>query len=287
MKIKITTDSCCDLSVERLQELNIPYIPLIVILKDEEYQDTINIHPTDIFEFVKKTGTLPKTAAPSIETLKSFFLKELEDDCEIIHIGIGMKLSSTSVHAEAAAKEIGNDRVRVIDSKSLSSGIALLVLYAYELAKEGKLSAKEIAQLVASRVEKVQASFVVETLEYLYRGGRCSMIAALGANLLRLKPRLQLIDGKIVSDERYRGKIHTVYYKYIDDTLKKFDNPDKKRCFVTHSHADPEHVKDVIEYVKSKNIFDEILECTAGATITSHCGRGTLGLLYINDGGTR
>lgn len=285
MKIKITTDSCCDYPVDKLKKLGVPYISVIVVLKGEEYLDTINITPIDIFNFVKSTNKLPTTAAPSVESIKTFFEKELEGGYNIVHIGLSKKLSATTVNAESAAKEIGGDKIHVIDSESLSTGISLLLLYALDLLKQNKHSAKEIAEMVQSRVKNVQASFVVDTLEYLRKGGRCSALAAFGANLLKLKPRLQLHEGKIVSDGKYRGKIDSVYLKYIDETLSRYNNPDKTRCFVTHSYAEQASVDAVIEYVKSKNIFKEVIETKAGSTITSHCGKGTLGILYINDGG--
>lgn len=285
MKIKITTDSSCDYPVDELKKLGIPYIPIIVVLKEEEFLDTINITPKDIFTFVKNTNKLPKTAAPSVESIKSFFEKELEGGYTIIHIGLGKKLSATTVNAESAAKEIGGDRIYVVDTQSLSTGISLLVFYALDLLKQNKYSAKEITDKVQNRIKSVQASFVVDTLDYLHKGGRCSAMAAFGANLLKLKPRLQLEEGEIVSDGKYRGKINMVYLKYIDDTLSKFNNPDTTRCFVTHSYAEQDTVDKVVEYVKSKKIFKEVIETKAGSTITSHCGKGTLGILYINDGG--
>lgn len=287
MKIKLTTDSSCDVSPEVLKQYNINYIPFTIILNGEDFTDTVDINPQKIFDFVTKTGKLPKTAANSIESFKAFFEKEMEGGYDIIYLGIGNNLSSSSQNAALAAEQIGGGRVHVIDSKSLSTGTTLLLLYANDLIREGKLTAAQIADKVRARVDSVQASFVVDTLEYLHKGGRCSMLAMFGANLLRIKPRLQLVNGAIVSDGKYRGKMFPVYLKYIDDTLVKYNNPDKTRCFVTHACLDDDTVKQIVEYVKAKNIFKEVLVSVAGCTVSSHCGKGTFGILYINDGGNK
>lgn len=285
MKIKITTDSSCDVSKDFLEKNNIPMIPLSVVLKDKEYTDVYEISPKDIFSFVEETKKLPKTTAVSIEAFKAFFQKESEGGYEIIHMGLGSPLSSTYNNSVVAVQELGLKNVHIIDCKSLSTGTTLMILYALDLVKQNKLSAEEIVNKIIARIPFIQASFVVDTLDYLYKGGRCSMLAMFGANILRLKPRLQLVEGKINSDGHYRGKLLPVYFKYIDDTLSKYSNPDKTRCFITHASADKELVDKVVEYVKSKNIFKEVIASVANGTVTSHCGKSTLGILYINDGG--
>lgn len=284
MKIQITTDSTCDLSKDILDKYSIACLPLAVIT-DDEYLDKVTITPNQIFEYVEKTKKLPKTAARSVEDFKEFFSQFVDNGQVVIHIGIGSQLSSCFANASAAADSFDN-KVFVVDSNSLSTGTGLLVVFAAELAKNGK-SANYICESIKERSHFVQAGFVVDTLEYLYRGGRCSAIAMFGANLLKLKPRLQVVDGKIIVSGKYRGKIDLVLKKYIDDVLLEYNKPDTKRCFVTHASADPSLVKEIINYVKEKHIFNEVLETTAGATITSHCGQGTLGILYINDGDKR
>lgn len=287
MKIKITTDSSCDLSLNFLKENKIGVLPIVVILNGQEYRDLFDIGPKDIFDFVEKTNKLPKTAATSVESFKEFFTNQMEGGFDIIHFSLGSKLSATCANAETAANEIAPGRIFVIDSCSLSTGVSLLMLHALDLVKEGKLSAKEIAERVKKRIPHVQASFVVDTLDFLYKGGRCSMLAMFGANLLRIKPRLQLVGGSIISDGKYRGKLLPIYLKYVDDTLQRYNIPDTRRCFITHASADEKLVKEVENYVKSKNIFDEVIVSVANGTVTSHCGRGTLGILYINDGGVK
>lgn len=285
MKIKITMDSTADISEEFLKSNNISILPLIVNMGGEEYFDTINVTTTDIQEFVTNTGKLPKTAARSTEDFKQFFKQFLDEGYdEIIHFSISNELSVTFQNAKAASFELCQDKIHVIDGKSLSTGTTLLALHASELVKAGK-TAKEIVEIEKSRLYSVQASFVVDTLTHLYKGGRCSMLSMFGANLLKIRPQLQLVNGKIIPTEKYRGKMNVVLLKYIDNVLDKYNNPDKTRCFITHSNADPTIVEEVIEYVKSKNIFNEIIESKANATVYTHCGKGTLGILYINDGG--
>lgn len=285
MKIKITTDSTADVSKEFLESLGVSYIPLIVNLGDEEKYDTVDVSSNDIVNFVNETGKLPKTAARSTEDFKSFFKQFLDEGYDaIIHFSISTELSVTCQNAKRASFELCQDKIHIVDSRNLSTGTTLLIMHAVELAKQG-MAADEIANIEQRRAYNVQSSFVVETLTYLYKGGRCSLLSMFGANLLKLRPTLQLVNGKIVPTEKYRGKMSVVLTKYVDDILSKYNNPDPTRCFVTHADADPEVVNQIVEYVKSKNIFKEVIESKANSTIYCHCGKGTLGLLYINDGG--
>lgn len=285
MKIKITTDTTADVTPEFFEKYGIGYLPEIVNLGGEEYFDTVNVTTADIESYVQATKKLPKSAARSVQDFKDFFTGFLNEGYDaVVFVGISSNLSCITKNAQTAAEEIGEDKVFVVDAGVLSSGTMLLTLYASELAQLGKPAA-EIAKLVKQRSYSCQTSFVVETLEYLHKGGRCSMLAAFGANLLKLKPKLQLINGSIVANEKYRGKQLAVLKKYVDDTLALYDNPDKTRCFVTHAEADPEVVKEIASYVESKGIFKEVIVSKANSVIFTHCGRGTLGLLYLNDGG--
>lgn len=285
MKIFITTDSSCDLSKTQLESNNINVIPLYIMLGNEEYRDGINITPNQIFDYVKETKKLPKTAALADSDYKELFQNVINNnpDAHIIHIGLSSGISSSYNNAVKASKEF-KGRVYIIDGKNLSSGTGLLVLYASELVKQG-LSMEEIIKKVEARVPHVQASFIIPETEYLYRGGRCSALAMLGANLLKIKPRIQVVDGIMKPNGKPRGKIVPVLKQYIDDVLSEYNNPDKTRCFITHSSIEPEIAQEIVDYVKSKNIFNEVNQTIASSTITSHCGKGTLGLLYINDGG--
>lgn len=280
--VKIATDSCCDLTLDQIKENEIAVLPLLVSLGEDDYLDGVDVQPNDIYEFVKETKQLPKTAARSTEDFKEFFEKLLEDGSEVVYAGIGSGLSCTFENAKRAKEEIGSDRLFVVDSKSLSTGIGLLLLYAKKLAFEGK-SGADIAAELQKQAQFSQASFVVNKLDYLHKGGRCSAMAKFGANLLKIKPRLEIVEGKIENTGKYMGQFKSVLLKYVDDMLKANPNPKKDICFVTHTKTEQEIVDAVIEHIKNKNIFDQIVETTAGSTITCHCGENTLGILFLTE----
>ncbi len=280
-KIKITSDSAADLN-ELFAQNNVDVFPLYVYLGDDEYLDGVSVKPEDIYAFVAEKGILPKTAARNAEDFKAFFKQYTDDGYKVVHFSISDKMSMMYKSACAAAEELGN--VYVVDSKSLSSGIGLLVLSAADMAREGK-TAEEIYKRSVERAEHVQASFVVNTMDYLYKGGRCSGLAAFAATKLKIKPSLLVVDGEITVYNKYFSKTgRRALNKYMEDILKQFDNPDTTRIFITHTQIDDEVVEMVRSYIKENTKFDTILETVAGSTITSHCGPGTLGILYINDG---
>ena len=279
--IKITTDSTSDLPENLLKENNIGVLPLIVTLGEKDFLDNgVDVTEEKIFDYVKETKILPKTAARSCDDYIRFFNQFLQDGDEVIHIGLGAELSSSYSNCVAAAEEIGNNRVHVVDSMTLSSGVGLLVLEAAKLVKKG-LGADEICKKIQDYATKGQTSFVVDKLDYLYKGGRCSKFSFSIGSLLKIKPRLQLIEGKIVNTGKDMGTMKAVLKKYVDFELQKYSNIKTDRCFVTHTRMDKEVVDEVIKYVQSKNIFKEVIESTAGSVITSHCGEGTLGILYL------
>lgn len=280
--VKITSESSADLN-ELFDKYGIGVIPLSVNLDGKDYLDGVDIFPQDIFRAYEEKKILPKTAALSPENYKDFFRPIRESGAEIVHFALSSKITTNCGNAIKAGDELGG--VYVVDTHSLSSGMGLLVLYAAELAQKG-LSAKEIYDRVNARVPKVQASFVVDTMEYLHKGGRCSGLANFAATLLKIKPTIQLVDGEMKVGQKYMGSFVKNIIKYVDNTLREFDNPDYTRIFVTHSYAEPDVVEAVKAEIRSKAPqFKEIIETKAGATITAHCGRGTLGILYINDGG--
>lgn len=283
-KIKITSDSSADLN-QLYEQAGVDVLPLIVNLGDSEYIDGENITPQDIYDYVDKTGKLPKTAARNAEDCKEFFKQYTDQGYKVIHFSISDKLSAIHRSACLAAKEL--EGVYVVDSKSLSTGVGLQVLSAVDMLNEGK-SAEEIYQAALRRAEKTQASFVVNTIDYLYKGGRCSGVAAFAASTFKIKPSLVLKDGEIVVYKKYLSKTgRRAVKKYVEDILEDFDNPDLTRVFVTHTKVDPEIVEDVKNYLRENTKFQTILETVAGSTITAHCGPGTLGILYINDGGEK
>lgn len=278
MKIGITSDSTCDLS-HLVAERGIEIMPLKVNLDMEEFYDGVNITPNDIFAFVEKTKILPKTSAPSVFDYTEFFKKSLEKYDEIIHFNISMQCSVSHSNAKTAAEEF-EGRVHVIDSMALSSGQGLLVCLAADMRDAGK-EVDEIVEAVLAARERVNTSFVPDCLDYLHKGGRVSALAMYGANILKIHPLIYMEKGKLVPGKKYRGKMEVCIKNYIDDLKQMYPNYDKTRCFVTHSMADSALVEVALEKVKATFDFEEIVVTTAGSIVTSHCGQGTLGVLFI------
>ena len=279
MKTVVTAESTIDLPKELLEKYDIKTIPYMIILGDEEFKDG-EIQPTEIFDFVDKNKILPKTSAINKEQYLDFFKKQLQSHDAVVHFCLSGGITSACQNAKDAAQELKN--VYVVDTQSLSTGIALLAIYAKELADKG-IDASEIYEKVSARVPKVQASFVIKKLEYLYKGGRCSALSYFGANLMHIRPQIILKNGKMGVHRKYRGNMDKVVAQYCKDTLEEFNNPDLDVAFVTYTTATPEMVEAAKNAVKARG-FKTIYETRAGATISSHCGENTLGILYINDG---
>lgn len=279
MKISITAESTIDLTKELLEKYQISTLPFLVILGDKEFKDG-EIGSTAIFKFVEENKILPKTSAINKETYKEFFANQLKESDAVVHISLSSQMSSSCQNAKDAASELEN--VFVVDSLSLSTGIALLAIYARELAEQG-LNAEEIFKKVSERVPYVQASFVIERLDYLYKGGRCSALAYFGANLMKIRPQIIVKQGKMSSYKKYRGSMDKVVENYCKDTLEEFNTPDCSVAFLTYTTATEKMVDEARKALESAG-FKNIYETRAGATISSHCGEHTLGILYINDG---
>ncbi len=278
--IRISADSTCDLSPEQLSRYDIGIIPLYISLGDESMKDGVEITAQTIFDYVSKTGQLPKTAAPSVADYLDFFRERQTSPNDIlIHFTISSKFSSSYQNACIAAAEFEN--VTVIDSQNLSTGHGHAVMEA-AVMKERGAPAEDIVKHVREIIPKIRASFVVDRLDYLYKGGRCSGVAALGANLLKLKPCIEVVDGEMKVGKKYRGTIDKVLPLYTADKLtgKKMK---KDLIFITHTGCSKEIVESVRNKVKELYAFDEIVETVAGSTITSHCGQNTLGVLYIEE----
>ncbi|MBP3782268.1 MAG: DegV family protein [Butyrivibrio sp.] len=278
--IKILSDSTCDLSKELVERYDLGIIPLYVRLGDEEYQDGVNISPEELYKWSDEHGETPKTAAPSIEDISKYLDPDSGDEYIIFTISSSMSASFNNVRLAAENLEM-SDRVYVIDSANLSTGIGLLVLYAAELKKAGK-SAKEIVQEIENTKGKVRASFVVDTLVYLHRGGRCSGVAALLGTALKLHPRIAVADGAMHPEKKYRGSSKRFILDYVKDMEADLKNARPERVFITHSGCDREIVEAVRDYLSSLGVFNEILETRAGGVVSSHCGPGTLGVLFID-----
>lgn len=279
-KIRICADSTCDLSPELIEKYNITITPLQIFLGDKDYTDQKDIFPQTIYDYVAKTGIRPKTAAVSVGTYTDVFT-ELKKDCdEIIHFTISSEMSSCYQNAKLAAEEIGG--IYVVDSRTLSSGIGHLAIEAAIMAQDETKTGQEIFDYVTSLVDRLNVSFVINSVNYLYKGGRCSGVAAVGANLLKLKPLIEVHSGKMDMAGKYRGNMKDVVKKYILDRLTLPDVKFKRdRIFVTCTCTDydlPNYAKEIVE---SLGLFDEVLITIAGSTVTSHCGKDTLGILYI------
>ena len=279
-KVIIASDSSCDLSKEILEKYNIFTNPFTVNLGDNHYHDGVDITPDDIYEYHKKTGNLPKTAAINMaESLEFFKSLKQDEDTQIIFFTISSTMSGTYQYACLAAEEIGG--VFVVDSKNLSTGVGLSVIKAAELAKDGK-SAEEIVDFINNEyINYVNSSFIIDSLEYLHKGGRCSSLAALGANLLKLKPCIEVVGGAMKVGKKYRGNFENVLTEYVEARLANAENIDLERIFVTHAGCDKEIVENVANQVKKALPFKEVLITRAGATVSVHCGRNTLGILFI------
>ncbi len=279
MKVAITAESTIDMPKDLLKQYNINTLPFMVILGENEYKDG-EITSADIFKFVQEQKVLPKTSAINKESYRNFFEEQLKNCDAIVHLSLSSQISSSCQNAKDVASEMKN--VYVIDTLSLSTGIALLAVYASELAVKGE-TAQEIYDKVTARVPSVQASFVIERLDYLYKGGRCSALSLFGANLLRLRPQIILKEGKMGAYRKYRGSMDKVVENYCADVLEEFNTPDKKVAFLTYTTATEGMIAAAKKALQEKG-FEKIYETTAGATITSHCGEHTLGILYLNDG---
>lgn len=278
MKYKILSDSTCDLSPDLVRRYDIGILPLIVVKADQEYLDGQTITPKDIFDHVAAGGSLCSTAARSVAAYQEAFARYAGEYDGVVHINISSDFSSSYQNACIAAQDF--DNVRVVDSRNLSTGQGLVVLKACELAK----SAQSVDQLKAELdafTPRVEASFVLDKLEYMVKGGRCSSAAALGANLLNLKPSIEVKDGKMSVVKKYRGKYDRCLQNYVKDRLENREDIDRGTLFITHTPVSDECLEAVREAVKECGRFDNIYETEAGCTVSCHCGPGTLGVLFV------
>ena len=279
MRIKITSDSTCDLSREQVEKYGIEVMPLAVAMGDKNYRDGVDLHPDAIYEHVSKGGDLPKTAANNIAEYAEVFGKYAKEYDAVIHLNISSDFSSCYQNACLAAEEFEN--VYVVDSRNLSTGHGLLVLKAAELAESG-MDAAKIAETLRETAERVDASFILDQLEYLKMGGRCSAVAVLGANLLKLKPCIEVKEGKMGVGKKYRGAFGKCLKDYITDRIGGREDLELDRVFVTHSGISQELLNLAVETVRELQPFKEVCVTRAGCTVSSHCGPSTIGVLYIH-----
>ena len=279
--IRIFSDSTCDLSQELIERYNITIIPLHIVLGEKEYLDGKNITPDQIYAWADANKTTPKTSACAYEDAVAAFRPVIGAGDEIIVFSISDSMSTTGNIFRMAAEDMhAEDRISVIDSQNLSTGIGLLVLAAAEARDAGK-SRKEIVSELEELIPRVRASFVVDTLVYLYRGGRCNAVAALAGSMLKLHPKIVVENGAMDASKKYRGKLPVVIRTYAKDMEQELLKAEKGHVFITHSGCDDKTVAMVKEYLLSLNCFDEIHITRAGGVVSSHCGPGTLGVLFI------
>ena len=281
MKIRISADSTCDLSRELAEKYNIAILPLYIVKDGKSYADGIDITPEDIYAHVEAGGSICSTAAVSVADYEDFFKAQLEEYDAVVHFHISSEMSSCYQNAMIAASGLKN--VYPVDSYNLSSGIALLAIEAAELAAEGKLTAAEIQAAMTAKREKLDVSFVLDTLNYLRKGGRCSALAAMGANMLSLKPCIEVRNGKMGVGKKYRGQLTKCVLQYIRERLEGRDDIETKRIFITQSRRFTEEEIALFEAeVRRCQPFSEVLFGLSGCTISNHCGPKCIGILYFH-----
>lgn len=281
-KVVITADITCDLNWDLEQRYGVTCLPLHIVIGGKSYEDWVNITPEELYQVFYDTKELPHTTAVSVGEYEDFFRPFVDEGNDVVHISLGSKLSVTHQSSVLAAQEF-DGRVFSVDSNNLSTGSGLLVIKACEMRDQG-MSAAEIAKTLEGMTTKSHASFVLDRLDFMHAGGRCSTVAMLGANMLSLKPSIEVQNdngGAMVVGKKYRGKYDKVLLQYMEDTLAKYDNIDTDRAFVTHAGADEKYVKAVEEALKAKGIFKEVFVTRASCTISSHCGPNTLGVLFM------
>lgn len=280
--IRIVSDSTCDLSEELLTKYNVEIIPLFVRMGDDERRDGVDVTIDELYKWSDENNTTPQTAAPSIEDVADVLKKYKEAGDDVIVFTVSASMSSSNQVVKLAADSIDyEDHVYAIDSMNLSTGIGLQIIEAAQEIEKGR-SFEEVISYIEDLREKVRTSFVVDTLTYLHRGGRCSATAALVGSMLKIKPKIVVEDGKMDASKKYRGPLKRVLLQYVDDMKDELLKAKPERVFITHSTCKPEIVDVVREYLENLDYFEEIIETKAGSVISSHCGPGCLGVLFID-----
>ena len=278
MRYQITSDSTCDLSPELLQRYNIRLLPLYVNMDGKTLRDGVDVRPDDIYAHVSAGGGLPKTAAVNLADYVRMFTELSAQNDFVIHICISLDFSCCYQNAKLAAADF--DNVYVVDSRNLSTGHGLVVLEAERMARAG-MAPDEIVAALQELTGRVEASFILDRLDYMKMGGRCSAVTLLGANLLKLRPCIEVKDGKMGGGKKYRGSFEKCLVQYITDKIGARSDLELRRVFITHSGLPEEMVQKAVETVQKLQPFDEICVTRAGCTVSSHCGPGTIGVLYI------
>lgn len=279
--VKIISDSTCDLSPELIAKYDIDILPLHILLGEDEYADGKNITPEQIYSWSDENKTTPKTSAPALTDAIELFKPYIDEGREIVCFSISSSMSTSGNVMRIAAEELeAEDRITVIDSANLSTGIGLLVIEAAIMAQNNH-TVEEIVSAIETLKPNVRASFVVDTLTYLYRGGRCNAVSAMAGGVLKLHPKIVVENGAMNASKKYRGKINSAIMTYVKDMEDDLKAARPNRVFITHSGCDRTIVEEVHSYLENLGVFSEILETRAGGVISSHCGPGTLGVLFI------
>lgn len=279
--VKVVTDSTADLTPELVEKFELAVLPLYVLIEGKSYLDGIEMTTEELYRQVEKTKTLPKTSAPSTGDFYEFFYKWVKAGYDVLYIGLSSKLSATFQASRLAAEEFDEGRVRVLDTQSLSTGIGLLALKAAEMAQEGK-GAAEIYQTVSELVPKVRVSFIIDTLKYLHMGGRCSAIQLLASNVLKIRPQIIVKDGGMIVGAKFRGKRSSCLKQFYKEVVGDGTQINLQRAFVTHSGSTEAECMDFKNRLEKLGV-SEVYVTQAGTVISSHCGPGTIGLLYIEN----
>jgi len=277
-KIAVTTESAVDLSKEYQKKFNIHVIPMNIIIGDEEYKDGVDLTTKELYEKSDLYGTAAKTSGVSPHEYKLVFETLTSQGFDVIHIALSSKISSCFQNAQFAAN--GFDNVFVIDSLSLSAGIALLAIEADKMRNDGK-TAEEIAHGLETLRTKINTSFILENTDTLYKGGRCSSIQNLGANLFSLRPSVDLISGKLMPGKRYMGKPAQARIKYIDDKIKESGITNDEFCMLNYSEIDDSEIGELVAHLKENSPFKEVIVNEAGCCISAHCGKGCMGIIFV------
>lgn len=280
-KVKIVADSTCDLSRELLERYRIEVIPLPVNLGDKPCLDGVDVHPEDLFRYFQETGKLPTTSAPTPAYYEDLYRQWTEEGYSVVHLSISLSFTVTHNIAKMAAESFPN--IHPVDSRNISAGMGILAIQAARLRDQG-FSAAEIAERVRSMTGRVQTSFILDTLQFMYKGGRCTGVAALGANLLNLKPCIEVKDGAMEVGKKYRGKLGAVLEQYTEARLKGKEQIDLDQILIAQCHVDKEILKRVVAKIKECQPFQEVLVLDTGCSVSVHCGPNTLGLIYMTEG---
>ena len=280
-KIKLISDSTCDMPKELLEKYNISIVPLSIVLGDKPYKDGVEIAPEDIFKWVDENGITPKTSAPSITDAIDVLKPAFDEDCDVIYMGISSNMSTTLNVIKLAAAELEcEDKLYAIDAKNLSTGISVLLCKAATMIEQG-MDAADIVRVLEDYVPKIRSQFVINSVLYLHKGGRCSAATAMFASALNIKPMIAVDNGVMDSTKKYRGKLNSVVDKYFADILPELEQADDEFVFVTYSEIEDEKVAQIREKIEAMNKFKNVYTAKAGGVISSHCGPGAFAIMYM------